>query len=682
MASEIEYTGQIIREAPEVEALKLGLATGARNFALGTPTLFDAQGNRIQARQGTDGQWRYSTGANKGQLVPPEVVNAGTTRRTGGYDLAQQIRRANRQIGNVVAGTSNLPRLTAGLSPLQKRAISEVRQDLAAGQGIGGYQPLLDSAGQRLTTGMGTLAEAAGNVAGMDVAGRYAPATGLMGQAAQEAGALNDYENLAGAGLGAIGQGIGGVEQAAQGVTSGLGTIAGGTARVGEAADQAGQFLQADLARSQGLMGQGAQATRQALADYSQARGAVGQGLGAAGQVAATGMPSQAQALSTLGAGIGTVAGAMGGYDPYAASEFMNPYQQEVTRNALAEMRRQADIARNQASAQAVKAGAFGGTREGVQRAETERGVQDIMSQRIMQDYAQNYAQAQQAAMQAFEQQQGRQLSGGQAIGQLGGMQSQVGSQAAALMAQQAGLQGQLGSQLGTMTGQETQLGLQRGQQLAGIGQLLGAQELQQTQLGQAGTQLQGQLGAQYAQMGLLPAQIAQQQAQINAQLAQLGLLPAQIAQTQAGIGAQEAGLYSQIGQGLGSLAGQQTGQELQQQQLYGQMGQQYGQMGMQEAQLAQLQQQAALGDINAIAQLGQLQQGANQAEIAAQSASIYQQTMAPYQEYGFLKDMTGAAPSSQMALTSASAPQPSGIQQIAGLAGAAVSGGKALGVL
>jgi hypothetical protein len=680
MASEIEYTGQIIREAPEVEALKLGLATGGRDFVLGKPTLFDAQGNQIQARQGTDGQWRYTSGANNGQLVPPDIVNAGSTARTGGYDLAEELRAANEEIGKVVAGTSDLPRLTAGLSPLQERAISEVRQDLAAGQGIGGYQPLLNSAGERLSTGMGTLAEAAGNVSGMDISGAYDPAKTLMGQAAQEAGALSGYENLASAGLGAISQGIGGVEQAAQRVTSGLDTIAGGTARVGQAADQAGQFLQADLAPSQGLLGQGAQATRQALADYSQSRGAVGQGLGTAGGIAEAGMPGQQRAQSTLEQGIGTVAGATEGYDPTSASRFMNPYQEEVTRKALAEMRRQADIAENQAAAQAVRAGAFGGTREGVQRAESERNVQDIMSQRIMQDYAQNYGQAQQAAMQAFEQQQGRELGAGQAMGQMGGLQSQVGSQTAALLAQEAGLQGQLGSQLGAMTGQETQLELQRGQQLSGIGQLLGAQELQQTQIGQAGTQLQGQLGMQEAQLGLLPAQIATQEANINAQLAQTGLLPAQIAQTQASIGAQEAGLYNQIGQGLGSLTGQQTGQELQQQQLYGQMGQQYGQMGMQEAQLAQLQQQAALGDINAIAQLGQLQQGAKQAEISAQSGTIYQQTMAPYQEYGFMKDMASAAPSSQMALTSTSAPQASTAQQIAGLAGAALSGGKALG--
>ena len=76
-------------------------------------------------------------------------------------------------------------------------------------------------------------------------------------------------------------------------------------------------------------------------------------------------------------------------------------------------MQRQADMQRQGNAAQAVSAGAFGGTREGVQRAEFDRGVQDLMQQKIMQDYANNYQQSQAASMQGFEQQQGRQLAAG-----------------------------------------------------------------------------------------------------------------------------------------------------------------------------------------------------------------------------------------------------------------------------
>lgn len=154
-------------------------------------------------------------------------------------------------------------------------------------------------------------------------------------------------------------------------------------------------------------------------------------------------------------AGMGTQA-----YDPTAATGFMNPYQAAVTQNALGEMRRQADIARQGQAAQAVRAGAFGGTREGVQRAEMERGLADVMSQRIMQDYAQNYAQAQQAAQQSFEAQQQRQLQGTGLLGQLGQGLSGMGVQQAALgqAAQELGQRDvQLLSGLGTMQQQAEQ---------------------------------------------------------------------------------------------------------------------------------------------------------------------------------------------------------------------------------
>ena len=142
---------------------------------------------------------------------------------------------------------------------------------------------------------------------------------------------------------------------------------------------------------------------------------ALGQGLGATqvGQIAA--------------------AGAAGTYDPRSAVAFMNPYQQAVTEQSLQDIRRQADIAGQSQAAQAVRTGAFGGTREGVQRAEMERNVQNLMAQQIAQGYAQNYAQAQQAAMQAEEAARQRQLGIGQLFGQLGQQAGQLGVQQAAL---------------------------------------------------------------------------------------------------------------------------------------------------------------------------------------------------------------------------------------------------------
>ncbi len=222
------------------------------------------------------------------------------------------------------------------------------------------------------------------------------------------------------------------------------------------------------------------------------------------------------RAVPVIGQGIGGILGSAQAYDPNQAASYMNPYQQQVTQNALGEMRRQADIAQTGAAAQAVGAGAFGGTREGVQRAETERGVQDLMQQRIMQDYANNYAQAQQAAMQGFESQQQRQLAGGQALGQAGMQFANLGQGIGGLAAQQAGVDISKAGALGSLGGQMGSLGTQYGalgqatQQLgaADTGLLMGLGGLErQVEQGQIdairSTQMQEAM-APYQQLGFV----------------------------------------------------------------------------------------------------------------------------------------------------------------------------------
>ena len=172
-------------------------------------------------------------------------------------------------------------------------------------------------------------------------------------------------------------------------------------------------------------------------------------------------------------AGVGAIGQSFGAPTTAQLQQFQNPYQELVTQQALQEMRRQSDIARQGQAAQAVRAGAFGGTREGVQRAETERGLQDIMSQRIAQDLAQNYAQAQSL----FGQQQQRAQQAGQIYGQLGVQQAALGQSA-------------------------QQLGLQDVQTLTALGQQ--EQQLAQQQLeAQRATQLQQAL-TPYQQLSFL----------------------------------------------------------------------------------------------------------------------------------------------------------------------------------
>ena len=122
----------------------------------------------------------------------------------------------------------------------------------------------------------------------------------------------------------------------------------------------------------------------------------------------------QTAAMGAMGAG----AGALGGmqFDPSGIQQSMDPYQGAVTQDALAEIDRQAAMAQNQLGGQAVQAGAFGGSRFGIQQSELARGAQDLKSRRIFEDMSRNYQQAM-GAMQAANQQQ---LQQGPAFGQLG----------------------------------------------------------------------------------------------------------------------------------------------------------------------------------------------------------------------------------------------------------------------
>lgn len=217
-------------------------------------------------------------------------------------------------------------------------------------------------------------------------------------------------------------------------------------------------FAPAQRTAMDAAIGQGIGAFDPYLASANQA---VAQGYGTTGEAANVlrGADTRDQfgaAQDVLAAGIGATAQGGGQYDPTMAAQFMNPYQALVTQQGLTEMRRQGDIARQGAAAQAVKSGAFGSTREGVQRAEMERGLQDVMAQRIMQDYAQNYAQAQQAGMGTFEASKQRQLAMGQG---LTGQAGTIGS----LAGQEFGQGAQMASGLGQLGAQQGSIGIQQG---------------------------------------------------------------------------------------------------------------------------------------------------------------------------------------------------------------------------
>ena len=454
----------------------------------------------------------------------------------------------------------------AGFSPAQAAAMKA-----AETQGIGAFTPYMTAANTALSDAYKTTGEAADVLRGADTRNQFTDAQKALSQAG---GAT---ANIA-SGIGQINTGLGYTDLAAQATA---------------ASDTSGQF------------GQGVDAAYTAA---MQARLAAAQ-------------PGFNQAQRTIQQGLGQLGGATQGYDPASAQAFMDPYRQQVIDETMRQMDRQGAIAGQGLAAQAVKSGAFGGEREGVQRAEMQRNIMDQKSAAIANLLSQGYSQAQAAAMATFEQQQQRQAQAGQGIGQLG-------TQQAGIAAQQAGL----GQNAAQQLGQAAQLQTQAAGQQAGI------------------SQNQANLYLQNAQ--------AQNQA----------------AQTAAGIYGQQAQQYQGLGQGIGQLAGQQFGIGQATAQGLGQLGGQLGQLGVQQGALGQTAQALQQGDINFLYNTGQAGQAFNQQTLDAQRANELQKVYAPYQQAGFLSDIYKGAPSSQMSTQVASQPSASPFQQAVGIGLGAVS--------
>ena len=242
-------------------------------------------------------------------------------------------------------------------------------------------------------------------------------------------------------------------------------------------------------------------AAQQAIGQVAPGLTTAGGTMGYGTQAALAGIPQLQQGAATLGAAkpyVGTAAGTMGQavgaigagrgqYAPTAAGigAFMDPYQKLVTQEALKQMDREAAIAQQGLSAQAVKSGAFGGGREGVQRAELARNLQDIKSQRIAEDLQKNYQQALAGSMDAYQAARARDIAAGQAQLQAGMGQAGLAETLGQLGASQAAI----GGQYGTMGGIMGALGAQQ----AGLAQAYQDLASGQVALGGAGQGFLGQ---------------------------------------------------------------------------------------------------------------------------------------------------------------------------------------------
>ena len=144
--------------------------------------------------------------------------------------------------------------------------------------------------------------------------------------------------------------------------------------------------------------------------------------------------------------GVDALSQGLGMLDPsQGVQKFMNPYQEAV----IDEANRLADIQANKAKTAAIRSGAFGGSREGIMRAEGQRARQANIGRLLQQGYQDALKSSQQAAK----------LMGG--LGQAIGSGATQLSDIARLQQQLGGADIGLLSQLGGMGQAQTQAQLQ-----------------------------------------------------------------------------------------------------------------------------------------------------------------------------------------------------------------------------
>ena len=215
----------------------------------------------------------------------------------------------------------------------------------------------------------------------------------------------------------------------------------------------------ADIAKTlEELLGQQLNVPQQQVAGFSptqtSAMNLAMQGIGSFQPFLQAAQAAQTAGLGTIGAGAQTVAGAQFVPTEATLDRFRDPYQRFVTDEAIKEIDRQAAMAQNQLAGQAVKAGAFGGSRFGIQQSELARNAADLKSRRVFEDLSRNFQQAQAAARAANQQR----IQAGQVFGQLGRGASGIGGAMAGLGAQTQQLAGQDVQQLMGIGGLQQQL--------------------------------------------------------------------------------------------------------------------------------------------------------------------------------------------------------------------------------
>ena len=231
----------------------------------------------------------------------------------------------------------------------------------------------------------------------------------------------------------------------------------------------------------------------------------------------------------------------LGRFDPVArAQEFMDPYKEQVIDAAMKKIAREGAKARQGEAARAVGAGAFGGSRAGVQIAETQRAQEEARASTIANLMSQGYDRAMANAIATDEAARKRALQASGLTGELGvrgaGLESKAFEDAA---------------KRGLASAQDTMR-----RQLAG-GSALG--DIGKTQLVSEASSFEAQqqriakAADMYRSMGLstADAQVKAEQDEKKRSL-EAGRLMGGLGQTVGGLG----GTQANIGKGFGALAG------------------------------------------------------------------------------------------------------------------------------
>lgn len=476
------YQQQVVREAPEIEAYKLGLLQEARDLyssPLDLPA-YEVAGQSAGQLQAAD-LLRQGIGAYE------PFMQAGSQALTQGQALTQQ--------GAQLAGGINV-------TPGFQTAVDALGRGLKSADVMGGYAA---------TAGQG-LQDVMGGIAGVEQARRELPgytqadlrtSQALLGEAARgtraagpsdftsEAGLLRGSQKTAAAAAQRA-------ETAAQ--TPGLQTTS--FTQPGMAASYMSPYMQSVVDIQQ------REAQRQAaIAATQRASQAVGAGAFGGSRQAVL----EAEAARNLAQQKADIQ-AMGLQQGFQQAQQQFNTEQQARLGAAST---QAGLGIQAAAQRFQQAGFDANTAMQMAQLEQTRQQQGMQQAAQMQGIAGLYGQQglQQAQLGQAGTQLAGQLAGQQA--QMGLLPAQIAQTQAGIVGQQAGLYGQLGQGVGALTGQQAGIDLQRAQQLQQAGMGMGQLGLQQANIGQA-MQQAGQADVS-ALMGVGAMEQANAQAQLDA---------------------------------------------------------------------------------------------------------------------------------------------------------------------